>query len=241
MRRITEKANGYYLVKTSQEAYLTKTCAVAIGVMGRPNRPDYKIPEELKTRVHFDLSSPQLSKTQNQKGKVLVVGGGDTASEYAQYLVERGLDVELSYRRDNFFRMNDINRQSLESLAQRGKIHLLMETNILSLSVTEDGASLVKFETSQGVEQRAYEHIVYALGGSKPKDFLKAVGIKVSKEGPEVEDSFEARDLPGIFLVGDISAGGQGGSLNMAFNSANRAMKEFCRSYLDCRDAQRSS
>ena len=38
-----------------------------------------------------------------------MVGGGDSASEYCQYLVQRGNRVTLSYRRAEFVRMNDIN------------------------------------------------------------------------------------------------------------------------------------
>jgi hypothetical protein len=52
---------------------------------------------------------------------VLVVGGGDSASEYVQYLVQEGCRVVLSYRGETFHRMNDINRDSLESLEARGK------------------------------------------------------------------------------------------------------------------------
>lgn len=221
---IKKLRNGQYVVCSNNECFVTKTVAIAIGVLGKPNRPDYEIPSDIHSQVLFDVTSKEI------KGKkVLVVGGGDSASEYVQFLVERGNQVSLSYRRDSFMRMNDINRQSLELLGKSGKAKLLTKTNIVSLEKA-DGKVKVNFKEA---DPQNYDYIVYALGGSTPKDFLTSIGISMTKEGPEVSNFFES-EQEGIFLLGDLSAGKGGGSINVAFNSSHKAMEEVCNMYLDC-------
>ncbi len=223
---IVKLRTGYYIVKCGQTEYVTKTIAIAIGVLGKPNKPSYKIPGNCLNKVHYDVTSAPLK---NQD--ILVVGGGDSASEYVQYLVQHGNSVTLSYRRSDFSRMNEINRNSLMALSLQGTVKLLLESNIEGLEEKSDRV-LVRFSESQ--KTLIYDQIIYALGGSSPKDFLKTCGIAMTKDGPDVSEFFESSQ-EGIFLIGDISAGNKGGSINVAFNSAHDAMKEFCRSYLDCR------
>jgi hypothetical protein len=57
---------------------------------------------------------------------------------------------------------------------------------------------------------RSFEHVVYALGGTTPTNFLKAIGI-----------AFDGS-------TGNLSAGKKGGSINPAFNMAAEAMQSIC-------------
>lgn len=221
---IKKLRNGQYVVCANNECFVTKTVAIAIGVLGKPNRPDYKISNDVSSQVLFDVTSKDI------RGKsVLVVGGGDSASEYAQFLVQRGNEVSLSYRRDNFMRMNEINRNSLEALESKGKANLLRKTNIIGLEKRGDRVGVL----FQDEGEKTFDFVVYALGGSTPKDFLSSIGISMTKEGPEVTDFFESQQ-EGVFLLGDLVAGSSGGSINVAFNSSHKAMEEFCNMYLDC-------
>ncbi len=223
---IKKLANGQYVVCSGSECFVTKTIAIAIGVMGRPNRPSYEIPRELNSQVFFDISSHDLSHK-----NILVVGGGDSASEYAQYLVQRGNKVSLSYRRESLTRMNNINEKTLFKLSEQGKCQLLLKTDISSLEKDGDKVKVIFKEN----EAKSYDAIVYALGGTTPKNFLETIGIKMTKEGPQVTNFFESEKKEGIFLLGDLSAGKGGGSINLAFNNSHKAMKELCTMYLDCR------
>jgi thioredoxin reductase (NADPH) len=215
---------GYYQVKTSNEVYLTKTVVMAIGVLGRPNRPSYPLPKDCLPQIHFDVTSKKISGK-----KVLVVGGGDSASEYVQYLVEKNNDVTLSYRKKEFARMNDINLSKLMKLESESKAVILRSSDISELARKENSVE-VHYHTDH--PSQLFDEVIYALGGSSPKDFLKAAGITISHEGPELSEYYES-NMEGIFVIGDISAGNKGGSINMAFNSAYDAMKELGRSYLD--------
>jgi thioredoxin reductase (NADPH) len=224
---IKKLKNNYFRVKTGVEEVYTKTIAIAIGVLGKPNKPDYPIPTEVRAKTHFDVTSAEFKNSE-----VLVVGGGDSASEYCQFLMQEGNRVHLSYRQNEFKKMNDINLQSLLAMEERKQVSIHRSTNVEGLSL--DGEKvLVKFKEGSSV---LVDRIIYALGGTSPTNFLESLNIKMTKEGPSVSDFFESSE-EGIFLVGDISAGKKGGSINVAFNSSHEAMKQFCKSYLHCKNA----
>lgn len=222
------KEDGTFNVFTDKKNYHSRIIAIAVGILGKPNKPDYNIPRELKKKVFFDLTSYEI-----RNSKVLVVGGGDSASEYCQFLSE-GVDnnkVFLSYRKNKFTRMNNINKDSLLTLAESGRINLMLESNIESISSANDNP-IVKFrELKFGTMQ--FDFVVYALGGSTPQNFLKMIGIEFNGPDPILKEGYET-NVTGLFLLGDLSAGKKGGSIIWAFNSANTAMQKICRSYLIC-------
>ena len=221
--------DGFFLVETPSRTYRSKTCAVAIGILGRPRKPDWPIPSALRERITFDITSVTLRNLD-----VLVVGGGDSASEYAQYLVQEGCRVVLSYRGNSFERMNDINRASLEALEEQGRVLVLLSTNVIRVE-SDAGRPRAHFakdgEETPGPE--SFDHVVLALGGTTPENFLKTIGIDFDGAVPVLRDGYET-SIPGLFLVGDLTAGKTGGSIISAFNSASDAMRALCEGHLDC-------
>jgi thioredoxin reductase (NADPH) len=217
---ISPLADGSFNVQTNAGEYRSRRCVIAIGILDKPNKPDYPIPPALKERVHFDITSVELKDED-----CLVVGGGDTASEYCQYLVEHGNRVTLSYRRKEFARLNRVNRESLSALETRGQVKILRGSNISQLEA-EDGRPRVHFAETELAPQ-VFDHVVYALGGTTPVNFLKAVGIDFAGDVPVVKEGFET-SLHGLYLIGDLSAGKKGGSINLAFNMAADAMRHIC-------------
>jgi thioredoxin reductase (NADPH) len=215
-----------FIVTTDRSVYESRVVAIAIGILGKPNKPDYKLPLSLKSRILFDMTTVPV-----ENADVLVVGGGDSASEYCQYLVQNGNRVTLSYRKSEFLRMNRINAESLLALADAGAVKIQYGSNITSVT-DAGGKPLVTYQEDE-FEARTYDYIVYALGGTTPQNFLKTIGIEFIGDGPHIADGFET-NVPGMFLIGDLSAGAKGGSINWAFNTSNSAMRKICAEYLGC-------
>jgi len=218
--------DGHFLVETSRSSYRAKTCAIAIGILGRPRKPEWPIPAALRRAITFDVTSCPL-----KDADVLVVGGGDSASEYVQYLVQERCRVVLSYRGETFHRMNDINRDSLESLERRGQARVLRRSVVRR--VEADGGRPRAHFAPPGPEPETFDHVVLALGGSTPENFLRTIGIDFDGAVPVLRDGYET-SIPGLFLVGDLTAGRTGGSIVSAFNSASEAMRALCEGHLDC-------
>lgn len=226
--KLHQNEDKSFIVYTDKGEYHSKIIAIAIGILGKPNKPEYKIPHSLKENVLFDVTSVEI-----RNAKVLVVGGGDSASEYCQFLTQYGNDILLSYRKNDFIRMNDINRESLLELEREGKVRILRESNIVSIE-DKNGKPIVNFaEEIYGAQ--SFDFIVYALGGTTPSNFLKMIGIEFDGEEPILKEHYET-SVRGLFLLGDLTAGTKGGSVIWAFNSANTAMKKICKDYLNCKN-----
>ena len=78
-----KKKDGLFFVHTAKGDYQAKNVMISISKMGRPNKPDYKIPPSLNNVINFNLNSCSSGE------KVLVVGGGNSAVEYAIELTTR--------------------------------------------------------------------------------------------------------------------------------------------------------
>ena len=222
---IRKREDGLFEVTTPKATWEAKVVVVAIGILGRPNVPDYKIPRaELRGRVHFDVTSDKL-----EGDTALVVGGGDSAADYVHYLVARGFQVDLSYRRAELARMNQINLADMHGLQQAGRLALLMPTDIERLEA-DGGRPRAVYRQ---IPPRSYDHVVYALGGTTPAGFLQATGIELKGGEPLLREGGET-SVRGLFLTGDLTAGKKGGSIISAFNSGVAAMRVICRDYLDC-------
>ena len=90
-----KKKDDLFFVHTAKGDYKAKNVMISIGKMGRPNKPDYKIPPSLNGVVNFNLNSCSSGE------KVLVVGGGNSAVEYAIELCQYN-KTTLAYRKDKF-------------------------------------------------------------------------------------------------------------------------------------------
>lgn len=225
VHKILQKKNEKkFVVFSDKNVYETKIIVIAVGILGKPNKPEYKIPLSLREKVLFDITSGDILNS-----RVLVVGGGDSASEYCQYLVEKNDAVTLSYRKKEFRRMNELNKASLLKLNEEKKVSLYLESEINAVE-DEDGKAKVNFSDHTS---EVFDYLVYALGGSTPENFLKLIGISFDGPDPVLKEGYET-NIPGLFLTGDLSAGKKGGSIIWAFNSSNTAMKRICENYLEC-------
>jgi thioredoxin reductase (NADPH) len=225
MRRVEGNDGARFRVESSQGVYESKVLACAIGIFGRPNKPkEYRLPPTLRERLLFDMTSQQI-----QNEAVLVVGGGDTAAEYVQYLRPQGNRVTLSYRKADFTRLNQQNHDALLGMEQRGEVEILRSSNIKEIA-DEAGRPRIIFKEPT---TRLFDRVIFALGGTTPTNFLHTLGIAFNADGP-VFDETGATNVAGLYLIGDLVVGKKGGSIITAFNSAVRAMKSICLRDLSC-------
>lgn len=223
-----EGVSDGFRINTSSGTFESRVLGVAIGIFGRPNKPrDYTFPPALRQRLLFDITSVPI-----RNENVLVVGGGDTAAEYVQYLHPAGNRVTLSYRQAKFVRVNDQNRVLLLTMEERKDVEILRSTNIVKIE-DEQGRPRVVFR-EETVLPRTFDRVIYALGGTTPTNFLRTLGIAFNEHGPIFDDA-GATNVPGLYLLGDLVVGTKGGSIITAFNSAVHAMRRICAQDLHCR------
>ncbi len=204
-----KKSGDTFQIITSTAGYMSKNVIIAIGTMGKPNKPNYKIPPSIKQRVNFNLD--KCSKNE----KLLLVGGGNSAAEYAIELSKTNT-VTLNYRRDKFNRLNDVNEDMIYQYNGEEKLRLRMATNVESL---ENENGLVKVNFSDGYHT-VYDRVLYAIGGTTPVDFLKLCGVTFDEQNkPEFDENYQTKQK-GMYLGGDIAVQ-SGGSIAIALNHAH--------------------
>ena len=197
-----------------------KNVILSVGRMGKPNKPKYKFPKELKKVLNFNLS-----KVQNGE-HVMVVGGGDTAGEYAYGLVElEGMEdcvVTLNYRQAQIKRMNPTNTEMCMKYLKNGRLINKLGVDIESVEPGIERAIKVNFTDGTTGE---YDRAVYALGGTTPKDILVNSGVKTGEWDVPVYDekTFET-NVKGLYTIGDVIT--DQGSIALAFNHASDAVKD---------------
>lgn len=226
VHRLAGEPDGRLSVESSGGTFIAPVVVIAIGILGRPNKLPVPVPRDVQKRVLYDLTSEELAGLD-----VLVVGGGDTATEYVQFLVQRSNRVALSYRGAELSRPNPINRESVLALAGSGRLTIHWQTNVQKLLPDQERVR-VHFDHTETAPV-VVDRVVVALGGTTPENFLKAAGIEFDGPTPR---HFEggSTNIPGLYLAGDLTAGRSGGSIIMAFNSAARAMQRICEKHGIC-------
>lgn len=200
--------NGIFKVSTSGGVYECENIIIAIGRMGKPNKPDYKLPSSLNKIINFNVNSVQ------GKEKILVVGGGNSAAEYAVDLASAN-EVSLCYRRKEFTRLNDINLKDLTEAGNSGKVKLKLGVDI---EAVEDESGRAKVSFNDGTSE-LYDRLIYAIGGSTPLDFLQKCGVEVDDKGVPLMDENKQSNVKGIFVAGDIATK-NGASIVTGLNDA---------------------
>lgn len=209
------KTDDVFTVYSSDGEYKANNVLVAIGNMGKPNKPRYKIPSSIKRQVKHNLDKVKDGE------KILVVGGGDSAVEYAVDLADRGFDVKINYRKPEFTRINDVNRKELNRTIDNKSLKTLVATDIISVE-DEEGKIKVNFtdDTSE-----IFDRIIYAIGGTSPVDFLKSCSIELNKKTPISNEQTHETNISGLYVAGDIACKG-GGSVCLALNHAYEAVSD---------------
>lgn len=207
------KRDDSYEIDFGPTALAARTVVIAIGILGRPTKPAYKVPTSLRDHILYDMTSQKVDHK-----KVLVVGGGDTSSEYCQLLVEEHNDVTLICRRPDFSKMMTRNVDACMKLAEEGKLKHVLGCELKEIQDREGKPFVVSLDETK-FESGFYDKIIFALGGSTPINFLKSTGIDCDGNFPKYNE-FGETNMPGIYLVGDLVLGKTGGSIVTAYNSA---------------------
>jgi thioredoxin reductase (NADPH) len=132
---------------------------------------------------------------------VVVVGGGDTATEEALYLSKLAKQVYIVHRRDAF-------RASMilqERIKAECKIEVLWNSVLKAINANQGSVCSVDLQdVLTGGERQLPTDGVFIFIGFDPNNRLVPAGIKKNADGYVVTDEKCETNIPGIFVVGDL-------------------------------------
>jgi len=199
------KKEGYFEVIMAGKILKATNVVVTIGRMGKPNKPSYKVPASIRKKIAYTLDGC------GEGEKILVVGGGDSAVEYAVDLSEKN-EVSICYRRETFRRANPTNQTNIANAIMHKEVTPILGINIDAL---EDAEGRVKVLFSEQGAQ-TFDRVIYAIGGTTPSSFLESSGIK-EEDGKPVHNEHYETNIEGLFVAGDITQE-SGGSIALGLN-----------------------
>ena len=155
--------------------------------------------------IEHAITSNEIFYLEEQPKRMVVVGGGFIALEFASIMDGLGSDVTLMYRGDLFLRGfdNDMREHLKEEMANNSDIDLQFNTDPKEIVKKDDGTLVVTDQNGNVVECDA---IMYATGRKGKID-----GLNLESAGVHTENSFipvneySKTNVPSIHAVGDIT------------------------------------
>ncbi|MDM7255650.1 MAG: FAD-dependent oxidoreductase, partial [Paracoccus sp. (in: a-proteobacteria)] len=170
---------------------------ILIAVGGRPQRPGIE-GEEL------GLISDDLFTLDALPRRVLVIGGGFIACEFASILVGLGCETELNYRGDQVLRGFDGDLRAMAT-AQLAGIGVALRLGSAPTRLARDGAGL-RADFDDGTSA-SYDAVFFATGRAPYTKGLglENTGVRLGDKGEIVVDEWSQTSVPSIFAVGDVT------------------------------------
>lgn len=172
--------SGNFTIETSSGPASAARVVLALGRRGTPRK--LGIPGEDLGKVMYKLMDAETYKN----CKILVVGGGDSAIEAALGLAhQKGNEVIISYRKENFFRLKTRNESNIEKAISDKLLKVMFNSS--PTKIEKDFVTLITSDTSLKLEN---EFVFIFAGGELPFPLLNSIGIEFGKKvESKAEDS----------------------------------------------------
>ncbi len=181
------------------ENHLSKTVLLALGAGACvPKRLDLEVPPEWEDESIFYAVR---SKERFRDKDVLIIGGGDSAVDWANEFSVLANKVTLIHRRDQFRAV----QSSVEEM-KRNKVNIKTFYELKDLHGNGQVNEAVIFDNRTGKEETLkVDALLINIGFVINLDFLRQWGLEMDKNAITVNEKMET-NLPGVYSAGDIAA-----------------------------------
>ncbi|MBF6611867.1 MAG: NAD(P)/FAD-dependent oxidoreductase [Chloroflexi bacterium] len=190
---------GHWVLVTDKGRHLTRSIVICAGVGAfAPNKLNAPGVDDLEgVGVHYFVKEKAAFKDKN----LLIVGGGDSAVDWALNLQDVARSITLIHRRDEF-------------RAHEGSVQELMKSPVRVLTpyevkqVSGDGKleqCVVYHNKTKEEETLDVDAILVNVGFKADIGPIREWGLALEKRGIIVNNKMET-NLPGVFAAGDIAA-----------------------------------
>lgn len=201
VERLEKQEDGTYILGTDKRDHRTKTIIIAAGVGAfaprkLPNMPEVDVLEGKSVFYFVKSFEPFRGK------KLLIVGGGDSALDWALNLEELAESITLIHRRDKWRAhedsVNKLNRSSVD-------VRTFHEVK----SVDHDGENISKVviydNRSKEEATLDVDVIILSLGFIANIGPIKEWGLEIVEGGIAVNPGTMETNIPGVYAAGDVA------------------------------------
>ena len=203
LRQVEHDGSRHFVLETSEDEYPSRTIIIAAGIgafearkLGIEGEDDFE-----EKGLYFKVLDPR----QFEGKKVLLVGGGDSAFDWAVNLQGIAKSIMLIHRREGF-RAHQATINQVQELHQRGRCELrtFWEVKALHGNGEVERATLFNNKTKEE-ETIDVDAVIPLLGFHSDLGAIKEWGLDTEKADIKV-DQVMATNVPGIYAAGDITS-----------------------------------
>jgi len=203
LRRVEQNGSSHFVLEAGPNDFPSRTVIICAGIGAFEAR---KLGVEGEDRfeekgLYFKVIDPKHFAGQD----VLLVGGGDSAFDWAVNLQGIAKSVRLIHRRDHF-RAHAATVKQVQELAACGKCEVRTFWEVKALHGVDrlEGVTIAQSKTKEE-ETIAVDAVIPLLGFHSDLGAINQWGLDTDKADIKV-DQVMATNVPGIFAAGDVTS-----------------------------------
>jgi thioredoxin reductase (NADPH) len=195
-------ADGFEVGTSTGTQFLARTIFIAGGVGSfQPRRLAVPGADAFEgSQIHYQVLEPARFAGQ----QVIILGGGDSALDWALALGPKAKSLALVHRRDEY-RAAPASVAQLKERATRGEVTLVESANVTGIEQQAGRLTGVVVQLADGSSQTLPADQVLAFYGLSPKlGPIAEWGLAMNKKTLAVDTEKFQTSVPGIFAIGDV-------------------------------------
>ena len=185
-------------LQTDKAVHRTRTVLICAGIGAfAPRKHEAEGVERFLNRgVYYALRDKSICRDK----QVLIVGGGDSAADWAVNLLGTASDITLIHRSDRF-RAHEATMRRIEE----SPVMVKTFTELKHVRGTDQVEGVTLVHNQRGEEEEADAQVVLLnLGFLADLGPMRQWGIEIEKKAVRVNDRMET-SMPGVYAAGDVT------------------------------------
>jgi thioredoxin reductase (NADPH) len=203
LTRVHKKEDGSFLLTTSDETKIECKVIVIAGGLGcfEPRKPEIANLHHFEGKgVMYFVKNPETLRNK----KLVITGGGDSALDWTIHLSALAKHVTLIHRNETFRGAPD-SAEKVYSLAETGKIDLLLNTNLQGVSGNGHLTTVSCMGNDKNIRDIETDYLIPLFGLSPKLGPISEWGLTLDKNAIPVNTVDYSTNIPGIYAIGDIN------------------------------------
>lgn len=200
---LRQTQNGFMLATSDGTSINCKAVVIAAGLGSfEPRKPDLANLAAYEGKgVSYMIKDPETFRHK----KVVLVGGGDSALDWAIYLTGIASELTLIHRNEAFRGAPD-SVEKVTNLAAKGRIKLLLGTNVLSIAGNGRLRQVTYVDKHKLIHSIDADYMIPLFGLSPKLGPIANWGLELEKNAIRVNVQDYSTSVSGIYAIGDINS-----------------------------------
>lgn len=202
---IDKMEDGSFIVTTVKGTKHHAPIVMIAGGLGvfEPRKPPISNIVDYEDKgVEYIIKDPEFYRGK----RCVIAGGGDSALDWAFYLADKNIASEVALvHRSSSFRGHLDSVQKVIDLAEKGKINLITEAEVVGLNGEGKLKQVVIQHATNGEMLLDTDHFIPLFGLKPSLGPIADWGLEIEKNAIKVDTKDYSTNIPGIYAIGDVN------------------------------------